>query len=145
MDYRNADGSRAQMCGNGSRVFAAYLRREGLETGGHFSIATRAGVKQVHFEGENISIDLGPWELADPVTAAAKGYDATVVVPGGPELSGLSVDMGNPHTVAAVSYTHLDVYKRQIRGRRRRCLPQPRQLTTCQRSGANHPGSNGWN
>ena len=102
MDYRNADGSRAQMCGNGSRVFAAYLRREGLETGGHFSIATRSGVKQVHFEGENISIDLGPWELADPLTAAAKGFDATVVVPGGPELSGLSVDMGNPHTVAVL-------------------------------------------
>ena len=36
MDYRNADGSAAEMCGNGTRVFAAYLRREGLETADEF-------------------------------------------------------------------------------------------------------------
>ena len=44
MDYRNADGSVAQMCGNGTRVFAAYLAREGLETRPDFAIATRAGI-----------------------------------------------------------------------------------------------------
>ena len=44
MDYRNADGSLAQMCGNGTRVFAEYLRREGLAFGASFGIATRAGV-----------------------------------------------------------------------------------------------------
>jgi diaminopimelate epimerase len=43
MDYRNADGSVSEMCGNGTRVFAAYLLREGLERGGEFAIATRAG------------------------------------------------------------------------------------------------------
>ncbi len=32
MDYRNADGSIAQMCGNGVRVFAHYLRASGLES-----------------------------------------------------------------------------------------------------------------
>ena len=47
MDYRNADGSLSEMCGNGTRVFAAYLRREGLETADEFAIATRAGVKHV--------------------------------------------------------------------------------------------------
>ena len=47
MDYRNADGSHAQMCGNGARVFAAYLVREGLVAGPEFAIATRAGVKRV--------------------------------------------------------------------------------------------------
>src|SRR4029450_9035202 len=45
MDYHNADGSPAEMCGNGSRVFAAYLRREGLVEDGAFHIATRGGVK----------------------------------------------------------------------------------------------------
>ena len=30
MDYRNADGSVAEMCGNGIRVFARYLVDEGL-------------------------------------------------------------------------------------------------------------------
>ena len=43
MDYRNADGGSAEMCGNGARVFAAYLRREGLETADEFAIATRGG------------------------------------------------------------------------------------------------------
>jgi diaminopimelate epimerase len=32
MDYRNADGSPAQMCGNGTRVFAAYLASTGSST-----------------------------------------------------------------------------------------------------------------
>src|SRR5438309_11988300 len=32
MDYRNADGSAAEMCGNGIRVFAAFLLAEGLAT-----------------------------------------------------------------------------------------------------------------
>src|SRR5512134_2141665 len=36
MDYRNADGSPAEMYGNGTRVFASYLRREGLETADEF-------------------------------------------------------------------------------------------------------------
>ena len=30
MDYRNADGSKAEMCGNGVRVFVDHLRREGM-------------------------------------------------------------------------------------------------------------------
>jgi diaminopimelate epimerase len=61
MDYRNADGSVAEMCGNGSRVFAAYLRREGLETADEFAIATRGGVKLVRFEGDLIAVNLGSW------------------------------------------------------------------------------------
>src|SRR6476469_667295 len=68
MDYRNADGSIAEMCGNGTRVFAAYLRREGLETADEFAIATRAGTKVVRFAGEGpdaiIAGNLGPWPLA---------------------------------------------------------------------------------
>ena len=54
MDYRNADGSLAEMCGNGTRVFAAYLRREGLETADEFAIATRAGIKVVRFESPDL-------------------------------------------------------------------------------------------
>ena len=66
MDYRNADGSLSEMCGNGTRVFAAYLRREGLETADEFAIATRAGVKHVRRDGDGFAVDLGPWRLADP-------------------------------------------------------------------------------
>jgi diaminopimelate epimerase len=48
MDYRNSDGSIAEMCGNGIRVFARYLRRAGLAGNGDLAVATRAGIRRVH-------------------------------------------------------------------------------------------------
>jgi diaminopimelate epimerase len=103
MDYRNADGSLSEMCGNGTRVFATYLRREGLETADEFAIATRAGVKRVRFETpELIAVNLGPWRLTQPAIADAEGFDALVQVEGADPLSALSVDLGNPHTVVAL-------------------------------------------
>ena len=83
MDYRNADGSVAEMCGNGTRVFAAYLRREGLETADEFAIATRAGTKAVRFESPDlIAVNLGPWRLAQPAIADDEGFDALVHLEG---------------------------------------------------------------
>jgi diaminopimelate epimerase len=102
MDYRNADGSAAEMCGNGTRVFAAYLRREGLETADEFEIATRAGLKLVRFEGDLIAVNLGDWRISDPDAARANGYDALVKVAGHDPMPGLSLDLGNPHTVVAL-------------------------------------------
>ena len=103
MDYRNADGGLAEMCGNGTRVFAAYLRREGLETADEFAIATRAGVKVVRFEGADlIAVNLGAWRLAQPVIAESEGFDALVHLDGHAPLSALSLDLGNPHTVVAL-------------------------------------------
>ncbi|MFZ9876686.1 MAG: diaminopimelate epimerase, partial [Candidatus Nanopelagicales bacterium] len=43
MDYRNADGSIAEMCGNGARVFGLYLKEKNLVTEKTFSILTRGG------------------------------------------------------------------------------------------------------
>jgi len=102
MDYRNADGSAAEMCGNGTRVFAAYLRREGLETADEFEIATRAGIKLVRFEDGLIAVNLGDWRISDPDGARANGYDALVKVTGHDPMPGLSLDLGNPHTVVAL-------------------------------------------
>jgi diaminopimelate epimerase len=102
MDYRNADGSLSEMCGNGTRVFAAFLRREGLETADEFSIATRAGVKHVRREGEGFAVDLGPWRLGEPESAERDGFDALVHLDGGDPYSALTVDLGNPHTVVAL-------------------------------------------
>ncbi|MEO7058691.1 MAG: diaminopimelate epimerase [Lapillicoccus sp.] len=99
MDYRNSDGSLAEMCGNGTRVFAAYLRREGLETGETFAIATRAGVRTVTTVDEGYAVDLGPWRVVDPLGARERGFDATVRPHGGVELPALTLDLGNPHTV----------------------------------------------
>ena len=106
MDYRNADGSIAEMCGNGTRVFAAYLRREGLETADEFAIATRAGIKLVRFETpELIAVNLGAWRLAQPHIADAEGFDALVHIDGHEPLSALTLDLGNPHTVVALPET----------------------------------------
>jgi len=103
MDYRNADGSAAEMCGNGTRVFAAYLRREGLETADEFAIATRDGIKAVHFEGDLIGVNLGDWRIVDADGAREKGFDAMVKVRGHDPMPGLMLDLGNPHTVVALS------------------------------------------
>jgi diaminopimelate epimerase len=102
MDYRNADGSAAEMCGNGTRVFAAYLRREGLEMADEFAIATRSGVKLVTIDGDLIAVNLGGWSLVDANGARDKGFDAMVRVHGHDPLPGLSLDLGNPHTVVAL-------------------------------------------
>jgi diaminopimelate epimerase len=102
MDYRNADGSVAEICGNGSRVFAAYLRREGLETADEFAIATRAGTRSIRFEGDRIAVGMGHWRLAHQERAEADGFDALVHVNGYDPFSALSIDLGNPHTVVAL-------------------------------------------
>lgn len=102
MDHHNADGSPAEMCGNGARVFASYLRRAGLvpDDGLPLRVATRSGPKDVRFEGDLIAVDLGAWHIVGGDAALADGGDATVAVAGLPgSVAGLSLDLGNPHTV----------------------------------------------
>jgi diaminopimelate epimerase len=90
MDYRNADGSVAEMCGNGIRVFARYLVSAGHEPPGRLHIATRAGIKAVDVgESGDVCVDMG---LAQRLT------DAKVVIAGTPyDARGWS--LGNPHLV----------------------------------------------
>ncbi len=102
MDYRNADGSVAEMCGNGVRVFARYLRETGLEQADEFGVATRGGVKDVRVEGELVTVGMGRWALAAPERAGADGVDALVHIEGSEPFSALSLDLGNPHTVVAL-------------------------------------------
>ncbi len=102
MDYRNADGSPAEMCGNGVRVFVRYLLREGFVApgAGDIAVATRGGTKQVRLDDGQPAVDLGAWRLVGGEAALAAGGDATVRVSGLPDLlPGLLVDLGNPHTV----------------------------------------------
>ncbi|MBK8076376.1 MAG: diaminopimelate epimerase [Kineosporiaceae bacterium] len=106
MDYRNADGSLAEMCGNGIRVFVHYLVRAGLldlADGDSIAIDTRAGVKTVRREGEQYAVDLGPWRIEGGTAAAEAGSDRTVHAHGSSlAQAGLSVNIGNPHVVVAV-------------------------------------------
>ncbi len=99
MDYRNSDGSLAEMCGNGTRVFAEYLRREGLAFGRQLSIATRAGTKTIRVTDTGYAVDLGPWRLADEEGARRDGFDVMVRPRHGKPVPALSLDLGNPHAV----------------------------------------------
>jgi len=93
MDYRNADGSIAEMCGNGIRVFVRHLVDEGLvDPTGPVEVETRDGLKVVSVDGDRITADLGtPRVLGD-----------TVVGVGTTSWPARHVDMGNPHAVAFV-------------------------------------------
>ncbi|TRW45043.1 diaminopimelate epimerase [Georgenia yuyongxinii] len=106
MDYRNSDGSVAEMCGNGVRVFVHYLRERGLvelPAGGGVVVGTRAGARRVTFDGERYTVEMGTWAMPGGAEAVAAGYDVVVRVPGldGPR-GGLRVTMPNPHTVVAL-------------------------------------------
>ncbi|MEU6198904.1 diaminopimelate epimerase [Streptomyces sp. NPDC047061] len=102
MDYRNGDGSIAEMCGNGVRVFARYLQHAGHVTEGDLAVATRGGVKTVHI-AKTVS-DSG--SAAGDVTvgmgrARLPEGDVTVSV-GDRTWPARNVNMGNPHAVAFV-------------------------------------------
>ena len=110
MDYRNGDGSLAEMCGNGVRVFAAFLLDAGLlpaeaGDGRWVTVGTRAGAKRVRRESDGRwTADMGAWTLVGGESALADGSDALVAVAGlGVARPALSVDLGNPHTVVALA------------------------------------------
>ena len=99
MDYYNADGSTAEMCGNGSRVFARYLTEKGLvalEDSQTLSIATRAGVKDLQRNMAGFAVDMGRWKLGSDDTLVRAGH---LDVP----RPGQSISVGNPHVVVALA------------------------------------------
>ncbi|CAL4859345.1 diaminopimelate epimerase [Microbacterium sp. MM2322] len=99
MDYRNADGSIAEMCGNGVRVFVKYLLSAGyatLDVGETLRIGTRAGTKTVTLSDNGFEVDLGVWRpTVDEVLVRAHGLKVA--------RPGLGIDVGNPHVVVALS------------------------------------------
>jgi diaminopimelate epimerase len=97
MDYRNADGSVAEMCGNGVRVFAHFLRHSGLERRDEFVVGTLAGprpvvVHRVDGYRADVTVEMGRVDLLGPGAATV----------GGRRLTGLAVDVGNPHLACVV-------------------------------------------
>jgi diaminopimelate epimerase len=90
MDYRNADGSLAEMCGNGARVFARYLVDAGWAPAGRIVFETRGGIRtaDVPSAGE-VTVEMGAARLGKPSVTAVSGR----------EMRGVAVDVGNPHLV----------------------------------------------
>ncbi|MFE9833558.1 diaminopimelate epimerase [Streptomyces sp. NPDC005551] len=102
MDYRNGDGSVAEMCGNGVRVFARYLQRAGLVTEGDLAVATRGGVKSVHIAKAGSSGGSAAGDITVGMGRAVfPAGDVTVSV-GERSWPARHVNMGNPHAVAFV-------------------------------------------
>jgi diaminopimelate epimerase len=94
MDYRNADGSLAEMCGNGIRVFLRYLIASGLVEC-DAAVATRGGIRRARTCGDgNVTVHMGlPRLLADRPVATAASLPAT---------PGALIEMPNPHVVVPV-------------------------------------------
>ena len=95
MDYRNADGSYAEMCGNGIRVFARFLVEEELADPAGMEIATRGGVRHVRRlpDGE-YAVGMGEavaMETIASVMVGNRSYPAT------------AVHVPNPHAVVFVT------------------------------------------
>jgi diaminopimelate epimerase len=102
MDYRNADGSVSETCGNGLRVFARYLVDTGLVAPGEQKIATRAGVVTAWADtAGDVTVDMGLPTMAAGTTAIVDGE----------VFDGVEVSMGNPHLVCvtAVAIDTLDL------------------------------------
>ncbi len=96
MDYRNSDGSLAEMCGNGARVFVRYLDATGLVTDNDVVIATRGGLRSVTINRDRtITIDMG---MASTPRARALPH----VSVGGRSWPATGVLVPNPHAVVFV-------------------------------------------
>lgn len=85
MGYWNADGSAAEMCGNGLRCVARRAWDLGMVESRTFVVATAAGPKRVVVRDVEVSVDLGPISIGAPVDIDGLRYEC--------------VDVGNPHAV----------------------------------------------
>jgi diaminopimelate epimerase len=93
MDYRNADGSLAEMCGNGIRVFARYLAQHGLVESQEITVATRSGARRVRLGADgDVTADMGAVAVLGPGSAVLAGQ----------AYPGLRVSVGNPHLACLV-------------------------------------------
>lgn len=98
MDYYNADGSTAEMCGNGLRVFAMYLWTQQLTHNLEFDVATRAGLRHVALDYNRVTVGLGKVTVANDTVRVTSGEHTWEATP---------VDVGNPHAVSFVSEDEL--------------------------------------
>lgn len=97
----NADGSEAEMCGNGIRCFAKYLQADK-----NLSVETGAGILTVKIIGDKVQVDMGePILSAEKIPVAGYGDKKIVgenISVGGENYKMTCVSMGNPHCVIFV-------------------------------------------
>lgn len=99
MEIWNADGSTAEMCGNGIRAVALFIDRRATPRKPEYRIETLAGVKTVWMRGDRVRVDMGAPALG-PGGAGVPDGGEPVDLPGRSEmLRFFEVSMGNPHAV----------------------------------------------
>ena len=113
MDMYNADGSQAEMCGNGIRCVAKYVYDYGLTDQTEISVETLAGIKYLKLQiadgkVSRITVNMGQPELVpDKIPVQADGdrvVDEPIVV-NGVTYKMTCVSMGNPHCIVFVDDT----------------------------------------
>ena len=110
MEMFNADGSRAEMCGNGIRCVGKYVFDHGLTDKTLLDVNTLAGVKHLELHVENgrvasVTVDMGAPGLAPDSIPVASELDPVVRAPitvAGTAFEMTCVSMGNPHAVVFV-------------------------------------------
>ncbi|RSX55635.1 diaminopimelate epimerase [Bifidobacterium dolichotidis] len=104
MDYRNADGSVAEMCGNGTRATALFAQHEHLiESDEPLLLGTRAGVKVLTSLGKQLDLGKHVFRVEMGAARAVESNAYTVEIMGqAGQAQGTFVDMGNPHVVAVI-------------------------------------------
>jgi diaminopimelate epimerase len=110
MEMYNADGSRAQMCGNGIRCVAKFAYERGLTGEDSLLVETDAGVRQTRLQIEagsvhRVRVDMGrpslhPGDL--PCTVDVERIVDHTIEIGGSSYQVTCVSMGNPHVVVFV-------------------------------------------
>ena len=106
----NADGSEAEMCGNGIRCLAKYVYESGIRPQNTLKIETRAGIKEISLAVEHgravaAQVNMGLPHLAGPEIPVALDRNPVVNEPleaGGRKFLFTAVGMGNPHCVIYV-------------------------------------------
>ncbi len=106
----NADGSRAEMCGNGIRGLAKFVRDRGLVCADPLRVETDAGVKTISTQANGagrvarVTVDMGrpEWDgRAIPLATDGEAIERPLEV-GGRPYTVTCVSMGNPHCVVFV-------------------------------------------
>lgn len=108
MDYRNADGSLAEMCGNGLRCVALLLHDVDDAARSSFEVETRSGVRRVELVPDGrVTVDMGePNFTKAAIPMRGPAWETYLREPldlgGGVVVTASAVSMGNPHLVLFV-------------------------------------------
>lgn len=110
MDMYNADGSNAQMCGNGIRCVGKYVFEKGLTNKKKLTVETLAGIKTLDLNVDDgivksVRVDMGSPEFRPqyiPIAEHGKNFINRSVIVGNEEYFVTALSVGNPHAVVFV-------------------------------------------